>query len=219
MNFKKIDGHNGKYSISDCGVVINNVTGEVKKQGTDKDGYKTVSLYYGKQKNYRVHRLVATAFLDKKPETDVVNHKNKIRDDNRVTNLEWCTVEYNNQHALAKKCNLISPLGDVVAVLNYSEFARNNKLSNSKISELALGKLSHYRGWRLYNKNEAGKPFDFEKSPKAKRYVCTSPDGDVQLIENLKRFCSKNNLSNSKMVAVARGRQKQHKGWCCRYEG
>ena len=63
-------------------------------------GYMSVCLCKdNEKKNMSVHRIVAKAFipnLDRKPE---VNHKNGIRSDNRVENLEWATRSENEMHA------------------------------------------------------------------------------------------------------------------------
>jgi hypothetical protein len=46
-----------------------------------------------------IHRIVAMAFLTKTPERNYVNHKNGIKTDNRIENLEWCTKHEDCQHA------------------------------------------------------------------------------------------------------------------------
>lgn len=71
----------------------------VLKQGSDKDGYACVVLSKnGKTFPKKVHRLVAETFLPKVTGKEVINHKNSIRNDNRVENLEWCTIKENVNH-------------------------------------------------------------------------------------------------------------------------
>lgn len=64
-------------------------------------GYRRVGLYHGNGKElFSVHRLVAEAFINNPQNKRVVNHKNGIKDDNRLSNLEWCTDSENCIHAL-----------------------------------------------------------------------------------------------------------------------
>lgn len=66
----------------------------------DKDGYLEYGLYQnGKRIFMRGHRIVATQFLENPENKQMVNHKNGIRNDNRVENLEWVTDSENKQHS------------------------------------------------------------------------------------------------------------------------
>lgn len=65
-------------------------------------GYATTSMPRGIKKKDRhnlVHRLVLDAFLGERDELEV-NHKNGIKADNRLSNLEWCTSAENRRHAV-----------------------------------------------------------------------------------------------------------------------
>ena len=73
---------------------------KIMKQGTDKDGYKKIALSIGNGRyiHRRVHRLVATAFLENKNEFPIINHIDGDVTNNRVDNLEWCNNSRNQLH-------------------------------------------------------------------------------------------------------------------------
>jgi hypothetical protein len=96
---KIIDGF-PNYSIDENGVIINNFTGRIIKPFTDKKGYKRIGLRIGlKSKKFYVHRLVASAFIPNPLNKSTVNHKNGVKSDNNISNLEWMTNEENLKHA------------------------------------------------------------------------------------------------------------------------
>ena len=74
----------------------------------DIDGYIVVGLSKnGKQKNYKVHRLVAIAFISNPNNYVEINHIDENKHNNNVDNLEWCTRKYNcnygERHVIAKE--------------------------------------------------------------------------------------------------------------------
>ena len=69
----------------------------ILKPRKNRYGYLQLSLYKeNKKKTMLVHRLVADAFLTNPLNLPQINHKNEIKEDNRVTNLEFCDASYNN---------------------------------------------------------------------------------------------------------------------------
>ena len=78
---------------------------KIKKQRTDKDGYKITTLTYNNvRKDFKVHRLVAYMFLTKQKQFNIVNHKDENKANNHVNNLNWtCNRENINYGKRNKK--------------------------------------------------------------------------------------------------------------------
>jgi hypothetical protein len=92
---------NTQYEVSCRGRVRNTKTGRTLQPPPDTNGYVRVYLGGGDARTVRVHTLVAEAFLGERPsEKHEVNHKDGVRTNNTVENLEWVTRSQNVRHGL-----------------------------------------------------------------------------------------------------------------------
>lgn len=95
--WKKIKDYN--YEVSNYGRVRRIETNRVLKTFYDKDKYVMVSLCKkSKCKRFRLHRLVALAFIPNPNKLPQVNHIDENKDNNNVNNLEWCNNKYNSNY-------------------------------------------------------------------------------------------------------------------------
>lgn len=112
--WKYIPGYEGLYMVSNLGRIKSCdrycgkrfYKGHILPLHNNGKGYLQVRLSKnGKQKNYKVHRLVVLAFIPNPNNLPCVNHKNENKLDNRVENLEWCTIAYNNSYGTSIERN------------------------------------------------------------------------------------------------------------------
>lgn len=87
------------YAISNKGEVINKKTKRILKSHIDKDGYYKVILSYTKpQKHKFIHRLLANAFVPNPDNLPYVDHIDRDKKNNLLTNLRWVNRTQNNQN-------------------------------------------------------------------------------------------------------------------------
>lgn len=169
--WRDIEGYEGLYQVSDQGRVkslkrkfIDKIGREryveerVLKLGMNKCGYQVVNLYTGgKQKKYKVHRLVCQAFHENTNNKPQVNHINEIKTDNRACNLEWATAKQNCNHGTHNArmaetkskpvCQYTLHSQLIKVWQSTSEVERKTGFSRANISRAANGKYKQSHGY------------------------------------------------------------------------
>lgn len=156
--WKDIEGYEGLYQVSSLGRVKSleriikskSALGKIficrrqKEKILDcfkSGGYLLVGLNkQNKQKMIYLHRIVCLSFLENPENKPCINHKNGIKTDNRVDNLEWCTYKENMSHAINN--NLAGQLG---------EKNGHSKLTKRKVRDIR----KKYKSGNIYQKDLA----------------------------------------------------------------
>lgn len=118
-NWKKLEV-NENYSVSDKGRVRNDNTGKILKPRGIKR-YLTVH-FTAHGPDYYIHRLVAEAFIDNPDDLPQVNHKDENKQNNDVSNLEWCSSEYNVNYGTRNERSSLSYPHKRAVIVNGKRF-------------------------------------------------------------------------------------------------
>lgn len=154
-SWRDIPGYEGLYRVSDAGRVAssprNGTLGGTLKPDTLRLGYCQVKLYRGNVGTvYKVHRLVLLAFVG--PSEKDANHKNGVRSDNRLDNLEYVTAKENTAHAMKRRGkwqpggedsptaklseNDVETIRTLRGQLTQREIARKYQISEAQVSRI-----------------------------------------------------------------------------------
>ena len=144
--WKPVVGYEKLFLISNKGRLKRIKTGNILKPTLIGRGYCSCYVSLGsrnKGKLFRIHRLVAEAFIDNPDNKPQVNHIDCNKLNNNVDNLEWCTNHENMQHAHDNK----------LMNLPKGEKSKNSKLNKKEVLEIReyQGKLSSRKVGILYN--------------------------------------------------------------------
>ena len=141
--WKDIEGYQGHYQVSNFGRVkslarlrkyksngLSKHKGLILIPSITRKGYYSVGLSKdSKRKTFKVHRLVALAFIPNPENKPQVNHDNGIKTDNHVDNLEWNTGSENVVHSLKHlKCKRASGEKTAMAKLTEKEVLEIRRL-------------------------------------------------------------------------------------------
>ena len=178
---EELNTYKGLYQVSNIGRVRNSKTGRILKQWKDRQGYFNVKLYKdSNKKTYKVHRLVALAFIPNTENKPQVDHINTIRHDNRMENLRWATQSENN----------------------------NNELTLKHISELNKGKIRSKESIekqketiKLKNKNK----IKVDKEKKDHRIICITTK---KVFNSIKEAGEYYNINQGNICDCCRGKYK-----------
>lgn len=104
-NWRSVVGYEDYFMISDKGRLYSKRSDRILKQSISKNGYYTVATRIGGRKGlavcFKIHRLVAEAFLNYTEDKPQVNHKDGNKLNNLLENLEWVSQSENALHAHA----------------------------------------------------------------------------------------------------------------------
>lgn len=178
--WRDIKGYDGKYQISNTGRVKSI---DYRNTGTSKElslkcnrGYFEVELCKdGKGKVFKVHRLVAIAFLPNPQNLPCVNHKDENPSNNHVDNLEWCSYLYNNTYGNARKKMSIKMRNNQYLSKHVYQYTIDGKFIKEWISIAEAGRVLQIKSFNIVSclkgrrKTCAGYRWEYAKTPQRKR--------------------------------------------------
>lgn len=144
-----IAGYN-QYQVSNYGRVKTTANSATRKERILKPykmakGYLYVDLWInGKHKKHRIHKLVAIAFIPNPENKNEINHIDGNKENNHISNLEWCTHKENIKHSMDNNLVLKGEIHPMFGTKRTEETKQKikNSLLGRKHTEEAKLKMS-----------------------------------------------------------------------------
>lgn len=146
-----LHGYEGKYLIDKSGNIFSLMRRRLIKPHTDGRYLKYRLMdHEAFMTSKRVHRLVAQTFIPNPSNLPEVNHLDGNKNNNHVTNLEWCTRAHNQQHAYNTGLQVVDP------TQKQGERNPQSKLTGQKVLEVRAlsGKMTHREIAQQYNMSQ-----------------------------------------------------------------
>lgn len=202
-NWKTIENFQD-YMISDKGRVwsYKKKSNRILSPGKNKEGYLHVRLSKnGKVMINKIHKLVAEHFIPNPEGYPEVHHIDECKTNNKVSNLQWVSHDYNVEFSKAGYYVLYGPNDERLEIYNLAKFARQNGLDDGQLFGVINGKENSCMGYtrkpgtklqrmgsfRLLSPE--GKVFTFNKQQEAAEYLDVTQSHISQLVLGILKSC------------------------------
>lgn len=156
--WKDIPGYEGLYQVSNLGRVYSVKRRKIMKQETSIHGYKRIGLSKNsKPQHHSIHSLVLSAFVGERNGRSI-NHIDRDKTNNKLSNLEYCTRSYNMQHAYetghSKKraVNMLDDNGNILKT--FDSLAKAERATGARFLATRIKKGQHSAGYRWQYREE-----------------------------------------------------------------